>query len=161
MSNILYESEYQSIFWILYDGNKRALCHGDAFPYHYKVSKTFKFNFINFFFNFKYSKLIDKGDYCIKMHIRHEKVEMLERLKALVLYARQNIHNIQQDIYTSYSSLLKGSKKTNFNEKILRGQTFTIFLDSIHDEKLPKSVSSGNFLKGELGFYDSHVNKIV
>ncbi len=98
----------------------------------------------------------------VKMHIRHEKLEMLEKLKTLILYARQNLSNIPQNIHTSYSALLKKAKKSNIYEKLLKGQTFTLFLDSIADEKLPKSIAPGHFLKGELLLYkDSQINKIV
>ena len=96
------------------------------------------------------------------MFIRHEKIEQIEKLKTLVLYARQNVSNLPQDMFTSYSLLLKGSKKPNISEKILKGQTFTLFLDSIADDKLPKSIGSGHFLKGELVLYkDSQISKIV
>lgn len=116
-----------------------------------------------FFFNiFKYAKTIDKGDYTIRLYIRHEKFETLERLKSLVLYARHSISNVPQDIYTSYAALIRGSKKSNISEKILKGQQITLFLDSIVDEKLPKGVAPGHFLKGELNLYsDSQINKIV
>jgi len=96
------------------------------------------------------------------LFIRHEKIEQLEKLKALVLYTRQNVSNTPQYMHSSYSSLLKGSKKLNISEKIFRGETFTLFLDSIADEKLPKSIASGHFLKGELVLYkDSKISKIV
>lgn len=65
-------------------------------------------------------------------------------------------------MFRSYASLLKGAKKSNSPERVLRGHQYTIFLDSISDEKLPKGASPGHFLKGELTLYkDPQISKIV
>jgi tripeptidyl-peptidase II len=38
LSNYLYENEYQSMFWMLFEAStKRLLLSGDSFPVHYKV----------------------------------------------------------------------------------------------------------------------------
>jgi len=39
LSDLLYESEYESQMWIIYDSNKQLICCGDAYP-----SKVSSFN---------------------------------------------------------------------------------------------------------------------
>lgn len=84
---------------MLYEANsKRLLVSGDAFPVIYK-----------------YARSLEKGDYVIRLNIRHEKIESLEKLKETSLYIRHTISAISQDAYTSYPGLLKGTGKKNWN----------------------------------------------
>lgn len=44
LSDMLYESEYESQMWMIYDSNKQLLCCGDAYPS--KVSSSISTGFI-------------------------------------------------------------------------------------------------------------------
>ena len=33
LSDLLYESDYESQIWMMYDSNKQLVCCGDAYPY--------------------------------------------------------------------------------------------------------------------------------
>jgi len=88
---------------------------------------------------FKYARSLDKGDYVIKLHIRHEKTELLEKLKDVSLNVRHSISGqLSQDIYTSYHGLLKGVGKKNGAERIQKNSESTYYLNTIGEDKLPK-----------------------
>jgi tripeptidyl-peptidase-2 len=132
---------------MLFEANtKRYLLAGDAFPFHYK-----------------YARSLDKGDYLIKLHVRHEKMEMVEKLKDITLNLRHNLpSSLSQDIYTSYAGLLKGTGKKNGAERIPKGTDTSFFLYPIADDKLPKNIANGYYLVGEMSFFkDSAVSKVV
>ncbi|KAI4503188.1 hypothetical protein M0802_001410 [Mischocyttarus mexicanus] len=59
LSNLLYESEYESQMWMIYDSNKQLIACGDAYPSKYTIQK------------------LEKGDYTMKMHVRHEKKRII------------------------------------------------------------------------------------
>ena len=80
LNDVLYESSFESQLWMLFDTNKQLLATGDAF---YR----------------KYSCKLDKGDYILRLHVRHEKTEFLERLTELpvTLYFK-----LSQEVSTKY-----------------------------------------------------------
>jgi tripeptidyl-peptidase-2 len=106
--------------------------------------------------------MLGKGDFIIKLHIRHEKPDVLEKLKTTAIHLRHSLDNVSQDVYPSIESLIKFNKKSNIGKKLYKNQQYSMFLDTLNDEKLLKLALPGNFLKGELSFYnDSAKNKIV
>lgn len=111
----------------------------------------------------KYSQTLEKGDYVIKLHIRHEKLEQLEKLKDLSLHVRHSLSSqTGQDVFSSYAALLKSaSSKKTISERIQKNSEATFYLSSISEEKLPKGITNGHFLLGELSlFKDSDVSKV-
>lgn len=55
---------------------------------------------------------LEKGDYTLKMHVRHEKKELLDRLTDMPLLLSQKLNNpIILDIYASQSQAMISGKK--------------------------------------------------
>ena len=61
LNDFLYESAVESQLWMLFDAKKQHLGSGDAYSQKY---------------NFK----LEKGDYVIRQHVRHDKTDLLEKL---------------------------------------------------------------------------------
>ncbi|KAL5005334.1 hypothetical protein ScPMuIL_018790 [Solemya velum] len=133
LSDLLYESVYESQIWMVYDCNKQLMGCGDAYPR-------------------SYSMKLEKGDYTLILHVRHEKRDMLERLKNVVLLLHHKITTaITLDIYPTWqNSLVSGKKLISIN--MVRGQSYPFFIAPIPDDKLPKSVGAGYILSGNLSF---------
>lgn len=95
LSSVLYESKFDSQMWMIFDTNKMMMASGDAF------SGT------NFF-------KLEKGDYVIRMQVRHEKKDVLEKVNETTLLVSYKLSNsISLDIYRSFNAATSGGKKAS------------------------------------------------
>ncbi|XP_015173140.1 PREDICTED: tripeptidyl-peptidase 2 isoform X4 [Polistes dominula] len=133
LSDLLYESEYESQMWMIYDSNKQLIACGDAYPSKYTIQK------------------LEKGDYTIKMHVRHEKKELLDRLTEMPLLLSQKLNNpITLDVYASQTQALIGGKKM-VAASIPPGHIFPLYVAPISNEnKLSKGATLGSYLQGTI-----------
>lgn len=119
-STVLYESEFESQFWMVFDSNKMMIGCGDAYS------------------NDSYLKL-EKGDYTVRLQIRHEKKELLEKISETNMLANIKLANtLSVDIYKSYNqAIVNGKKITTF--AFPAGVNRPIYLAPISNEKLQKA----------------------
>lgn len=93
LNNVLYESEFESQLYMCFDSNRRQIVCGDA----YSGSNFYK---------------MPKGEYTIKVQVRHEKKELLEKLNDATLTASFKLSSaLNLDIHSSYKTAVLGEKK--------------------------------------------------
>lgn len=93
LSQVLYESKFESQLWMIFDANKTMVGCGDAY------SAT---NFIK----------LDKGDYVIRLQVRHEKRESLEKVNEVnMLVSFKLSSTLSPDVYRSFNAATSGGKK--------------------------------------------------
>ncbi|XP_071511287.1 tripeptidyl-peptidase 2-like [Diadema antillarum] len=143
LSDLLYESEYESQLWMLFDGNKRYMGSGDAYPHQYTLK-------------------LDKGDYTLRLQVRHERKEMLDKLRDMVLLIDQKLSSsLSVDVYQTVNGALAGKAKFGSTVTVSRGGCVPIFIPPIPDDKLPKGASLGQILTGTVTFAKSELGKKV
>ena len=64
LSDYLYESAFESQLWLLFDSKKQHIASGDAYPS-------------------KYSLKLDKGDYVLRHHVRHDRSDLLDKIQEM------------------------------------------------------------------------------
>lgn len=117
---LLYEAEFESQFWMLFDSNKAMVTCGDAHS------------------NKVYTKL-EKGEYTIKLQLRHEKRDLLEKLYEANMVALFRLSNaISMDFYDHYNNCLTSRRK--FTSCVLKDSIpKVLYLAPLPQEKLIKA----------------------
>lgn len=116
LTSVLYESEYESQLWMCFDSNKKMVSCGDAYSAN------------------NYAKL-NKGDYVIRMQVRQEKRDLLEKLNEATLTASFKLATpISLDVYASYRAALLGEKKIS-SCVIGAARTMPMYVAPLSNEK--------------------------
>ncbi|XP_017836992.1 tripeptidyl-peptidase 2 [Drosophila busckii] len=118
-NDILYEAEFESQMWMLFDVNKALLATGDAH------SHTF------------FTKL-EKGEYTVRLQVRHEKRELLEKIAEANMVASYKLANlISLDMHDSYNQCIVSGRK--FTTSTVRGATKLLYIAPLTQERLNKA----------------------
>ncbi|XP_065194194.1 tripeptidyl-peptidase 2-like isoform X1 [Sycon ciliatum] len=133
LESMLYESDYHGQLWMLFDCNKRYITSGDAFAD-------------------RYTTKLEKGEYTLKLQVRHHNSQRLDILKDLPLSVATKLSNaISLDIYESQSDMLQSLQK--FTSRIVpSGETIPLFLVGSSLDKLPSGAKTNSILEGHLTF---------
>ena len=133
----LYESEFESQMWILYDSKKHHIGAGDA----YSCKHFYK---------------LDKGEYVIKFHLRYEKSEVLEKMHDLPVTVTYKFNDIPLQAYYSYEDAVVGGRKCHNTITTLAGEILPLFISapilSEHRNLKHLCVSPGHVLTGTVCF---------
>ncbi|XP_023235229.1 tripeptidyl-peptidase 2-like [Centruroides sculpturatus] len=140
LSDLLYESEYESQMWMIFDCNKQLLGIGDAYPN-------------------KYSVKLDKSDYVMRFQVRHEQRSLLEKLTDMPFLLQQKLpSSLSLEVYATYSQAIIGGKKFA-NKTLPPGVSCPVFFPPLNTEKLPKGYSAGQYLLGTVSFSKDELGK--
>ncbi|XP_022341956.2 tripeptidyl-peptidase 2-like [Crassostrea virginica] len=130
LSPLLYESEYESQLWMVFDSNKQYLGCGDAFHNRYTVK-------------------LEKGDFTLLLQVRHEKREKLEQLKDVVVQIKYKLSSaIPLNMYSTWQRAFNGKKCTNMT--LGKGVLQPLFVAPLASDKIPKNAKPGHILLGSM-----------
>ncbi|CRK95491.1 CLUMA_CG008960, isoform A [Clunio marinus] len=143
-SSILYESEFESQFWMIFDSNKMLMQSGDA----YSSSCFFK---------------LDKGDYVVKLQVRHEKKDLLEKVNEAVMLASFKLStSLSLDVYKSFNNAIVANNKKITSLSMTGATTKAIYIAPLSSEKLTKNiVPQSSWFDGQITFAKDELGKKV
>ncbi|CAD7013538.1 unnamed protein product [Ceratitis capitata] len=113
-NSLLYESEFESQLWMMFDSNKAMACCGDAHSH----------------------KVFNKW---IRLQVRHEKRDLLEKLSETNMIALFKLANtISMEFYDHYNSCLTGKRK--FTTCVVKSTPAKVlYVPPLPQEKLTKA----------------------
>lgn len=132
LNGVLYESPFEAQFFMTYDGSKKLLGCGDAWPGSVKCPK---------------------GDVVVRLSVRHDELALLEGLKGMPLVLERALKGGKEvgvpDYATREEAMLK--RKGGGGARMLRkGCSAAVFLGEPAHDKLPKGAKPGDVLLGSL-----------
>lgn len=127
LQGVLYESAYESQLMLIFDDDKKYLGVADAWPSEVKAPK---------------------GNVTIRLQVRHDDPEMLEKLKDMTVWIERKLEkDIALSVYSSRESMLTG--KNAMNKRTLRkGTSAPVFFAEPPVSKIPSGCKAGDILLG-------------
>ncbi|KAK9291310.1 hypothetical protein L1049_019255 [Liquidambar formosana] len=133
LNNRVYDTKFESQFYMISDTNKRVYAMGDVYP---SLSK------------------LPKGEYNLQLYLRHDNVQYLEKMKQLVLLIEKNLEE-KEVIRLSFYSQPDGSMMGNGSYKssvLVPGIKESFYVGPPSKDKLPKSSPQGSVLLGAISY---------
>ncbi|PRQ60108.1 putative tripeptidyl-peptidase II [Rosa chinensis] len=133
LNNRIYDTKFESQFYMISDANKRVYATGEAYPS---------------------SSKLPKGEYTLQLYLRHENMQYLEKLKQLVLFIERKLE--EKDVMRlSFFSQPDGPVMGNGAYKssvLVPGKKEAIYLGPPSKDKLLKFSPQGSVLLGAISY---------
>ncbi|XP_061350960.1 tripeptidyl-peptidase 2 isoform X2 [Gastrolobium bilobum] len=129
----IYDTKFESQFYMISDSNKRIYSSGDVYPS---------------------SSNLPKGEYVLQLYLRHDNVQILEKMRHLVLFIERNLEEkdvIQLSFFSQPDGPLLGNGSFK-SSLLLPGMKEGIYLGPPPKEKLPKNSPQGSVLLGAISY---------
>ncbi|KAF3597894.1 hypothetical protein DY000_02026985 [Brassica cretica] len=130
LNNRIYDTKFESQFYMISDANKRVYAMGDVYPE---------------------SSKLPKGEYKLQLYLRHENVQLLEKLKQLTVFIERNMGEIRLNLHSEPDGPVTGNGV--FKSSVLMpGVKEAFYLGPPTKDKLPKNTPQGSVLVGEISY---------
>uniref|UniRef100_A0A0E0K3A0 tripeptidyl-peptidase II n=1 Tax=Oryza punctata TaxID=4537 RepID=A0A0E0K3A0_ORYPU len=133
LNNRIYDNKFESQYYTISDSNKCVYSSGDVYPNYVRLSK---------------------GEYTLQLYIRHDNVQLLEKLKQLVLFIERKLEKkdfIQLSFYSEPDGPVVGNG-TFKSSVLVPGEPEAFYVGPPSREKLPKNVLPGSVLVGSITY---------
>lgn len=109
LNGVLYESPFEAQFFMVFDGNKKFLGCGDAWPDSVKCAK---------------------GENTLRLSVRHDEISLLQGLTGLLLVLERQLKNSKELTVSDYASReeVMTRKSKGGSRTLYRGFNTAIFL---------------------------------
>ncbi|KAK7279941.1 hypothetical protein RJT34_25002 [Clitoria ternatea] len=133
LNDRMYDTKFESQFYMISDSNKQVHSSGDVYPN---------------------STKLPKGEYNLQLYLRHDNLQVLEKMKQLVLFIERNLEE-KEIIRLSFFSQPDGPLMGNGSFKsstLIPGIKEGFYLGPPPKDKLPKNSLQGSLLVGSISY---------
>ncbi|WOL10116.1 tripeptidyl-peptidase 2 [Canna indica] len=133
LNNRIYDNKFESQLYTISDSNKRVYAFGDVYPDYVKVPK---------------------GEFTLRLYIRHESIHILDKLKNLVLFIERKLEKkdyIQLSFFSEPDGHIMGNGAFKSSD-LVPGEAEAFYISPPLREKLPKYSLPGAVLLGSISY---------
>ncbi|XP_027359339.1 tripeptidyl-peptidase 2-like isoform X3 [Abrus precatorius] len=136
LNDRIYDNKFESQFYVISDSNKRVYSSGDVYPS---------------------STNLPKGEYNLQLYLRHDDVQILEKMRHLVLFIERNLEEkdvIRLNFFSQPDGPLMGNGSFK-SSSLVPGIKEGLYLGPPPKEKLPKFLQNspqGSVLVGAISY---------
>ncbi|XP_027363708.1 tripeptidyl-peptidase 2-like isoform X2 [Abrus precatorius] len=132
LNDRMYDTKFESQFYMISDSNKQVYSSGDVYP--------------------KFTKL-PKGEYNLQLHLRHDNLPILEKMKQLVLFIERNLEEkiIRLCFFSEPDGPLMGNGSFK-SSTLVPGIKEGFYLGPPPKDKIPKNSLQGSVLVGSISY---------
>lgn len=133
LNDRIYDTKFESQFYMISDSNKRVYSRGDAYPS---------------------SSNLPKGEYNLQLYLRHDNVQILEKMRHLVLFLERNLEEkdvIRLNFFSQPDGPLMGNGSFK-SSLLIPGMKEGLYIGPPQKEKLPKNSQQGSVLIGAISY---------
>ncbi|KAH9603507.1 hypothetical protein KSS87_010023 [Heliosperma pusillum] len=133
LNNRVYDTKFESQFYMISDVNKRVYAVGDVYP---KATK------------------LPKGEFTLQLYLRHDDMQLLEKTKTLVIFIDRTLED-KEVVRLSFYSQPDGHMTGNGSFKssvLVPGLKEAFYVGPPAKDKLPKNCPEGSLLVGAISY---------
>ncbi|KAI4351727.1 hypothetical protein L6164_006053 [Bauhinia variegata] len=133
LNNRIYDNKFESQFYMISDSNKRIYSSGDVYPS---------------------STKLPKGEYTLQLYLRHDNVQILEKMKQLVLFIERNLEDkdvVQLSFFSQPDGPVMGNGVFK-SSTLVPGVKEAFYMGPPPKDKLPKNSPQGSVLVGAVSY---------
>lgn len=135
LNRYVYDAVVEAQMVMVFDSNKQLLGVGDIYPLENVELK--------------------KGEYMVRVLLRHDDPSVLDKMKALPLLAERTIGTaVSVPVYGMHADSVMGTNAVTKEKTLCRGEMAAFFVGPVADDNVPKDAISGGgvALVGSLSF---------
>ncbi|XP_074282195.1 tripeptidyl-peptidase 2 [Silene latifolia] len=133
LNNRVYDTKFESQFYMISDVNKRVYAVGDVYP---KATR------------------LPKGEFTLQLYLRHDDMQLLEKTKTLVIFIERTLED-KEVVRLSFYSQPDGHMTGNGSFKssvLVPGLKEAFYVGPPTKDKLPKNCPEGSLLVGAISY---------
>ena len=133
LNDRIYDTKFESQFYMISDSNMRIYSRGDAYPS---------------------STNLPKGEYNLQLYLRHDNVQILEKMRHLLLFLEKNLEEkdvIRLNFFSQPDGPLMGNGSFK-SSLLIPGMKEGLYLGPPQKEKLPTNSQQGSVLVGVISY---------